>query len=187
MEKNKQLVSVLVAIIILQSIAILYLLLREREVIVVEPPISQEESEKEEVVVEATPEEIDGIPPPELTEDMPERFETNAAGEFKITWKDVEGAKRYRVYLFDKKGKEVKTASTKGNVLYVQKIPYTAGDQPYAIYKVSMVSIDSEGKEGPHGRSRPLKIYRSHSDFIKSPAVGEKLEAPKIKSIVTED
>lgn len=126
------------------------------------------------------------LPAPEYVEDLPLEFESKHPGEFKVQWHSVPGASKYRLYLTERSGNEVTTYATRNNVIYVQRIPWKGGDAPYVIYNVSVATLNSEGKAGPRSPSRKLKLYKDHAFFGTGVKV-DKLVAPEIKSITTED
>ena len=159
------------------------------------PPIRCPEVPAQPVCPTQTPEEpvgeivklADGtFPPPNYSNDMPEIFETKHPGEFKVVWESVPGVTKYRIRIYDPRGNSVRSYSVPGKVAYIQRIPWNGSDSPYVFYKINISSLNEENKEGPKGETRKVKLYKDHA-FFGTVGKANKLVAPEIKAIVTED
>ena len=151
-------------------------------------PTTQGESQKPEEEIPAPIVKLeDGtFPAPQYTNDMPEVFETKHPGEFKVVWEKVPGVTLYKIRLLDKKGNSIRSYTTNKNLVYIQKIPWDGSDDPYAMYKIYVASLNEANQEGPRSEIRKVKLYKDHA-FFGTPEKVSPLVAPEIKSITTED
>lgn len=139
---------------------------------------------------EPEPEEIDPekiLPPPRFTISASKSYETSPPGEVKIQWQPVPGAKRYKIYVYSEGQEEpVKETSIRGDIIYLQNIPYVDEQQPFLTYQVRLSTINQAGEEGEQGAERDLKIWKNHGVRLSGEPI-KYLSAPQIKSIKVED
>lgn len=155
---------------------------------IMDPPkeiIVKDKEEPKEIMELPPPDQL--LPPPQFTEEMPEIFESKDPGEFKVSWEPVLGAKRYRIRMLDDQGKDFYNTSIKGNVIYVQRVKYQGGENPFTFYDLQLATINEEGEPGDFGPVRKVKFWKVHGYRKFTGSKDELLTAPEIKAIVIED
>lgn len=102
-------------------------------------------------------------------------FATNFNGEARLAWLEKVGAKKYKIFIEDQNGKEIKTYQTPRTILFLKDIPLPEGIFE-AHYQVRLASVNGKDEVGPKGEARPLHIKPQAS-----------VVAPKIQEIRVED
>lgn len=115
------------------------------------------------------------LPAPDFEADLEEVIEANKEGTATVTWNGVDQARSYRVKVFDLNGKVIRSLKTSNRNLKLKNLPVRS-DIPFTEFKVSVITINADGKEG--GASEPRKL------IVRRPI---DLTAPTIKSIKVED
>lgn len=105
------------------------------------------------------------LPAPQFAADVPKEVEATGSGTAAIQWQEVQGAKKYVLLIKSANGaneKEFNFDSVQGSV---------KGLMP-GEYKMSLRSVDSNGRIGPEGEARTLKVPSQSN-----------LRAPKLKGV----
>ncbi|MGZ3791892.1 MAG: hypothetical protein ACXVCP_06065 [Bdellovibrio sp.] len=115
------------------------------------------------------------LDPPEFAANAPASFATNLEGEVRINWIEKPGAKKYKIFLENKDGKQVQISQTSRTAIYLKDIPLPSG-QVEAHYFIRLASVNGKDEVGPKGSSRPLHVKPQAS-----------VVAPQIEQIKVED
>lgn len=133
--------------------------------------IEAEALDKEGRVVASAPArtiEFEPAPPlsaPDFAASIKKEIEGSESGDVDIAWLPIQDAKQYVITLKNKDGTTVKSQKTAGLKMHFNAVP--TGE-----YKVVLQSIDAEGRIGPEGETRMVKVPE-YSDVA----------APKIKAV----
>jgi hypothetical protein len=105
------------------------------------------------------------LPGPQFADGTPKEIEATGGGAAQLKWQDVQGASQYVVQIQSKDGKDSKDYN------FTAKEGSLKGLMP-GEYKISLRSVDQNGRMGPPGDERVLKV----------PAQSN-LRAPKLKGM----